>query len=700
MRAAIFGFILLMLMGTALAQDPSGANNWVIGFSFLAFFIKALLSVVVLSKNPTSRVNRFFSILFISQAVWDLGKAIMWQAPDAASAILWAKISYTGYVISVVLFLPFCWSYLRRKNWFTQSDTGVFLWYLPLIVVVTALWTTDSVISSLFLPSASLLGVQVWSYQYGSIYNYFFVWYQIVPFAYGFYLFLDRYLKSKLPDMRAQLKSFLIGISFPIFIGIPTGVVLPLFGIRLPPHNNILTLLMSIFIAIGIVKYKFLTIKPIAEKVDPTVKIDKDLVKDYRMNLSENYIIKHKDSHYISYHVLLNYLYHNHFGLVITKHDPTRIRKEFKLETTPIVWMTDTETEHISAGPHDISQLYETVEKFTGKVKNSFVLLDGIDYLIKHNNFTKVLKFVKELKKLMERNNCCLIVPKGDLKLNPKEERVLDNELKALPVGVVYRRLGEEVEEIEELRGKIRYVVLGYNDVSKAVLNEFELRGIRATIVAEHLPSRFPKFFTLIHGNPLTRKVLMEAGVDKPSTTIIVALNNDSDTVLGINTLRSLTSTSRIVANINNEKFINVAYGAGANAVVPSSSIGGKLISLALTSPNIVKWIMDSTTYADSDVELLEIIVKEKSAMAGRAVGTVDEQMGRSANILAVRNAQGFTKILNRAYVLQPGDRLVIIANIKEFREKAQKKKVGVKNDLPSRDTFWDAFDATFKKLS
>jgi Trk K+ transport system NAD-binding subunit len=98
---------------------------------------------------------------------------------------------------------------------------------------------------------------------------------------------------------------------------------------------------------------------------------------------------------------------------------------------------------------------------------------------------------------------------------------------------------------------------------------------------------------------------LAKLNIDKENVIIIPTFDSDPDTILSINLIREITDKAKILAKINHEKFIDVAKRAGANEVIPASTIGGKLIALSLSSPYAVDWITDAVTFKSYDVELI-----------------------------------------------------------------------------------------------
>ncbi len=663
---AAMSALLLLLVGSA------GNVSWTqttLYFSFIAFIVKLGLALGIYMRNPSAKVNKTFAIVFFGQALWDLGKFAMWTTTDEQIAFIWARISYSGYIISVFFLLSFVWAYMKRKNYFTTTFGKSFI-YAPMILMLIALWTSNLVIADLISPDTLPygFGIELWDYEYGPVYNYFFLWFQILPFIYAFVLFVFRYTHLQNPDKRKQMFYLVLGSSFPIMIGIPTGVILPALGISLPPHNHLLSLIMSIFIAVGIVKYKFLSVQPVGERIVPGRKLEHKLAEEYKIDYGHSYYIKHERSSEIAHKVLLTHLYKKKYGLIITAHNPSKIRHEYGIETTPIVWITDTETEHLSVDPIDIEQLHETIKQFVQKVPNSVVLIDGLDYLLAHNNFSKILHFVRQVKSMMGATDDALIVTKGSTVLELRKEKMLESEFIILPTK---QKTSADETEKQRLKRKKNYLIIGHNPLSQSVISEFEKRCIKPTLVTrkEIFIHYHKDAVNIIKGDPLSRKVLEHAGIEKPDTVVLITLDNDSEIILCINKIRQLSENAKIITNIHNQNFLSIAKKAGADKVIPSSAIGGRLISLALTSPDIVRWIMDATTFSSREIELTQMKVEQGSALLGKTIEQVDTMFGEAANIIAIKNVEGLKQIPEDSYVIREGDVLILVVDISEVPE-------------------------------
>jgi Trk K+ transport system NAD-binding subunit len=657
-------------------------NNIIITISFVAFLVKFLLSIFIYKKNKSAVVNRIFALLFFSQAIWDLGKSLMWLTGNYDLALLFGKLSYTGYMISVFIFPHFCWVFLKKQNIFRKSKTMITVWYIPLIILIIMLWSNGFVIGGL-IPGAESsygYGIQLWEYDYGPAYNYFFLWFQILPFIYGFGIFIYHYFKTRLTELKERLRYLVMGTSFPILIGIPTGIILPALGFRLPPHNNILTTLMSIFIGIGIIKYKFFDIKPNHESVNKKV-IHKDIEKFYRTRLGEIYFVIGKNSLERAYHVFLDALLKKHYGLVITSKNPVEVRGKYSLNNTPIVCMTDQETEHAAIGKHDLEQLYRTIVEFAKKVNDSYILLDGIEYLIKHNNLQKVAHLLSKIKKEMAEHNCCLIIPEHKLILNKKEKLHLKKSARIIPKCIAHESIEAQLlrDMYKHKKAKKDFIILGYNETSEAIISEFEARNIKCTLVNnDDIDMFYPKgLVKFVKGDPLSRRVLSHLKIDDIHKTILLVMDDDADVILATNIIRQLTDKATIIANIHDLNFLRIAEDSGANYVIPSSTIGGKLLGLGVSAPAIVKWIMDSITYRENKHQLVELDVERKSSLIGKSISKIDHSLQEVAHILAVRTGEVFNELPDDEYIIEEEDVLVLLTAMeKEHLKKHMGKHV------------------------
>ncbi len=101
-------------------------------------------------------------------------------------------------------------------------------------------------------------------------------------------------------------------------------------------------------------------------------------------------------------------------GLMITRVFPERIREEHPLQVTPIIWLTES-TGDRRIPPTSVALLTDALIRFMEGNPNSIVLVDGIEYLLTFNDFTRVLKSLDSLNETTWITKSRLIIA-----INPK----------------------------------------------------------------------------------------------------------------------------------------------------------------------------------------------------------------------------------------------------------------------------------------
>ncbi|MFC1705145.1 DUF835 domain-containing protein, partial [Nanoarchaeota archaeon] len=406
---------------------------------------------------------------------------------------------------------------------------------------------------------------------------------------------------------------------------------------------------------------------------EPTKIKFSEQAKKYKLDFSKSYIVETDKSTELAYGAFLHHIYQNKVGLIITHQDPKAVREKYKLKHTSIVYITDTESDELSIGPHDLEQLLETISNFVRAHPNSYIILDGISYLDCYNGFQKVAYFIKKAVEEISAEASTLLIPLGDLIINRKQRYLLEKDFIFIPSKRYFYESKHLMEFAAIKPGKLKYFVLDYNSTSRAIIHEFILRGIKATLVTnKHVDIDIEQSTRVINANPLNKYVLSKLDIDHDYSVVVLAFDEDPDTVLAINLVRALTERARIIAKINNEKFIGAAKKAGANEVIPSSAIGGKLMALALTTPDVVEWVMDSITFKTTQLELMEFDIERGSRFANKRMKYLDAIFKDVGNILAVSRGKEFKQIPDPDYRLAMGDKIILVANLDKLAKNKQ----------------------------
>ena len=94
--------------------------------------------------------------------------------------------------------------------------------------------------------------------------------------------------------------------------------------------------------------------------------------------------------------------------MVARKH-PIEIRRDYFIQTTPIVWLTSIPGKD-NMDPAKLSLLTDVIVNFVEKSKNGIVLVEGIEYLVTANDFSRVLKAIDRWSEIVMSHESRLII--------------------------------------------------------------------------------------------------------------------------------------------------------------------------------------------------------------------------------------------------------------------------------------------------
>lgn len=83
--------------------------------SFFAGILSLILGCYALYKNPKERITQVFFILMFACAVWSLAPLIIQTSTSTGDALIWAKISNSGFILIPVTLFHFSFIFQRKK---------------------------------------------------------------------------------------------------------------------------------------------------------------------------------------------------------------------------------------------------------------------------------------------------------------------------------------------------------------------------------------------------------------------------------------------------------------------------------------------------------------------------------------------------------------------------------------------------------
>lgn len=122
---------------------------------------------------------------------------------------------------------------------------------------------------------------------------------------------------------------------------------------------------------------------------------------------------------------------HNIQGLCVTRQHPTIIRKEWGLEKTPIIWLSN-QLGKVYVNPSNIGILSDTIVRFVEKSGDGVILIDGIEFLIVNNDFDKVLRMLHHITEAVMENRSRLILSVDPRTLEIRELALLERNMEII----------------------------------------------------------------------------------------------------------------------------------------------------------------------------------------------------------------------------------------------------------------------------
>lgn len=156
-----------------------------------------------------------------------------------------------------------------------------------------------------------------------------------------------------------------------------------------------------------------------------------------------------------------------------------------------------------------------------------------------------------------------------------------------------------------------------------------------------------------IEGDATRRELLQRAEITK-AREVIITLDRDDSAILVTLTVRQLNPRAHVVVAVREEQNVSLLRQSGADSVVTSSDMVGRLLGMSAVSPNIGTTLEDLLTSGDG----LEISERQVTA---EEVGRNPAEITEERVIAVVRN-----KTLRRYFdptvaTLEPGDELVVV---------------------------------------
>ncbi|MDP6155410.1 MAG: DUF835 domain-containing protein [Candidatus Thermoplasmatota archaeon] len=115
-------------------------------------------------------------------------------------------------------------------------------------------------------------------------------------------------------------------------------------------------------------------------------------------------------------------------GLFITRDHPRKVTRKYKLDSASHIWLTKMPGE-TNLRPNQLDVIRKQSEAFLNNSKGGVLVMDGLDYLVTHNDFEGVFNLVQSLKDLASVSESIIILSVGQSTLEETEMKSLEREV-------------------------------------------------------------------------------------------------------------------------------------------------------------------------------------------------------------------------------------------------------------------------------
>lgn len=182
--------------------------------------------------------------------------------------------------------------------------------------------------------------------------------------------------------------------------------------------------------------------------------------KTYDLPSGYSYLVE-EETPSLSFEVFKDLVTHGKQGLAITRTMPKKVRGMYGLEKTPILWLTRVADNPETLRPYPVGKISETIQHFIRAGKNTVVLLDGVEYLITHNDFKSVLTCLQDLNEYIAQHDSIMILLADAEAMEPKQFALLRRDLRMIekpPKVMKPQETREETADTEEEIGSLEFM--------------------------------------------------------------------------------------------------------------------------------------------------------------------------------------------------------------------------------------------------
>jgi voltage-gated potassium channel len=217
--------------------------------------------------------------------------------------------------------------------------------------------------------------------------------------------------------------------------------------------------------------------------------------------------------------------------------------------------------------------------------------------------------------------------------------------------------------KVEKMRD--HYIVCGLGRVGAQVAGEMHNERVQFIGLDRDegkVNDALAKGFLALPYDSTIEEHLSEVGIDR-AAGLVACLGEDSLNLFVVLAARAMNPNLYIVARANRPENENKLKHAGANRVAMPYQIGGYHMASMALRPNVVDYMDVVTSKAGlSELEVEEMVVGERSRLAGHRLGKTFAESEIGATIIAINGVDGSSRVRPTGKeIIYPGDRLILL---------------------------------------
>jgi hypothetical protein len=239
------------------------------------------------------------------------------------------------------------------------------------------------------------------------------------------------YLRATNPAPRVKRNTYLILVALQGYsvTEVLTEVVLPNMGIDIRLLGFLINVALLSLVAFAVRERGF-----VQEFLVPVPEAHLETAPSFDMEGGFAYLIP-EDTPAHSLEIFKDMVTHGVRGLCVTRQHPDRVAQAYGLEKTPILWLSRVVSEKNCVRPTPPENVAMAIDHFLEMSEGSVVLLDGVEYLVSHNDFASILTLLHDLNERVSLTNAVLLLPVDPHAIEVREFNLLKRDLRILYPG-------------------------------------------------------------------------------------------------------------------------------------------------------------------------------------------------------------------------------------------------------------------------